>query len=103
MTDEGPDDYTPRERGVLAGGQVAGWVADGEMLLADPDAVLTRGELLDYLVADPPRVPDVLRALVADNCDVAGGLAAEGARGAFWSGFRDGVRAFIGRNDPENN
>jgi hypothetical protein len=94
-----PDEFTPRERGLLIGAKVAELVARGELELDGA----TAAEQLAALAADPPQVSDGLRVWLMDDCGMAERLAASDdpdAKRAFWRGFAHGVRAWMGEPPP---
>jgi hypothetical protein len=100
---EEPDEFTPRERGLLIGREVAGQIAREQMRATQ----LTPDQALDVLAAGPPQVPrelydwimgDGLRERLDASVD-------PDAESAFWGGFVTGVRAYITevRLGPQDN
>jgi hypothetical protein len=67
-----PDEFTPRERGLLIGNEVARQVARGDL---DP-APMHPGTYLDALASDPPNVPVQLRDEIMGPGGMAERLAA---------------------------
>jgi hypothetical protein len=94
-----PDEWTPRERGLMFGHSAAESVARSELrAISDDRKLLTSEALLNALAQDPPKLPEHLRRSILE--EMAERLAASDdpdAEAAFWSGFSCGVRAFIRR------
>jgi hypothetical protein len=97
---DGTDEFTPYDRGLVFGKTMAQDIARGELQAADEDGVVrTAPWVLRALAADTPRVPAELRDLIMGS---PGGMAERlaasedpDAESAFWGGFRTGVRAYI--------
>ena len=87
-----PDEYTPRERGLLLGHALAQKIARGGVAIVGG----TPGEVLDALAGDPPQVPSELYEHIMDGMAerLADGEDPD-AEEAFWAGFVHGVRAFL--------
>jgi hypothetical protein len=84
---EKPDEWTPRERGLVMGHDIAEELGRGT----------TAGQL-EPLAADPPQIPPLLRDRIMDEWGMRERLDASedpDADSAFWGGFVSGVRAYI--------
>jgi hypothetical protein len=88
------DEFTPRERGLEAGDRWARWSREhGVVARSD-------GHAIDPVAAaaqEPPRIAESLRRVIMD-AGIRERLDASedpDAEGAFWAGFRDGVRAYL--------
>ena len=82
-----PDEWTPRERGLLMGHDIAEEIGRGAM----------SGQLRP-LAADPPQIPSLLRDRIMGEWGMRERLDASedpDADSAFWGGFVSGVRAYI--------
>jgi hypothetical protein len=90
------DEYTPRERGLLIGAIWAEHTAKSSARYTDRD-----GHPVDVVAEaakKPPQIPDDVRRMIMDEAGMRERLDASedpDADGAFWAGFRDGVRAYI--------
>jgi hypothetical protein len=96
MTD---DEFTPRERGLLAGHRFARIFREAGTTYEDEDGV--RIDPVLSAAQDPPVIAQQVREAVMD-----GGMAerlAESddpdAEDAFWDGFAQGVRAYLAEVD----
>jgi hypothetical protein len=90
------DEFAPRERGLLIGNN---W-ADSVRGQVWHDADGNRVGALTEAARDTPHIPDAVRAMIldADGGGIQERLDASedpDAEGAFWAGFRDGVRSYL--------
>ena len=97
-TEDEHDDFMPRERGLLSGEIFARSCRENGITARDGD-----GNEIDPVAAaaqNPPHIAEATRHKIMDDGGMQERLAASDdpdAEGAFWAGFRDGVRAYLVR------